>query len=87
MCMYLPACRGRATLAAHGIEPLESRIAPAVLTVNSLADDGSSGTLRFEINKANTVSGNTTIVFSPSFLPRANHKTFTSVRPSISRAI
>lgn len=48
---------GASTLRTTIIEPLESRVAPAgvsILTVTSLADNGGSGTLRSAINKADT---------------------------------
>jgi hypothetical protein len=45
-------CR-RSLPARLRLEPLEDRTAPAVFTVTSTADDGSSGTLRWAICKAN----------------------------------
>ena len=47
------------------IEPLESRIAPAVFTVTTLADSNAPGTLRTEIGLANANAGTAdTIVFA-----------------------
>jgi len=46
------------------IEPLESRIAPAVFMVTSLKDDGSAGTLRSEILLAANKPGANTITFA-----------------------
>jgi predicted outer membrane repeat protein len=50
----------------NSLEPLESRIAPAIFMVTSLADDGSAGTLRSEVTAANTAGGTNTITFSHS---------------------
>jgi len=50
---------------ANSLEPLESRIAPASFLVNSLLDNGAAGTLRTEINLANTAGGSNTITFAP----------------------
>jgi fibro-slime domain-containing protein len=48
------------------IETLEKRILMSSYAVTSLADDGSSGTLRYEIQQADTAGGNQTIIFSPT---------------------
>jgi predicted outer membrane repeat protein len=42
-----------------GLEVLEDRLAPASLLVTSFADDGSVGTLRYEIGQANLAGGDT----------------------------
>src|SRR5262245_63174432 len=47
-------------------EGLEDRVTPSTLTVTSLADDGSAGTLRQAINLANANPGSDTIVFDPA---------------------
>src|SRR5260370_14054824 len=48
------------------LEVLEDRWVPSTFTVNSLLDDGSAGTLRYEIGQANATPGDNTIVFDPT---------------------
>ncbi len=60
------AARPRPTFRPH-LEILEERAVPAVLTVTSLADDGSAGTLRSIISQANSdADSSNTIVFAPA---------------------
>ena len=47
-----------------GVERLESRIAPAIFVVITLADDGSAGTLRDAVQKANAIAGPDVITFA-----------------------
>ena len=48
------------------LEDLEGRRLLSAFTVDSTADDGSSGTLRWAIEQANAASGATTIDFDPT---------------------
>jgi hypothetical protein len=54
---------------------LEGRMLLSTFTVTSTGDDGSAGTLRYEIGVANAAGGNNTIVFSPTVF--ATHQTIT----------
>src|SRR5689334_2445979 len=59
-----PRPRGRSRL---GLECLEGRLSPAVLTVSTLADSG-PGSLRQAITDANAMPGGDAIQFAPAVL-------------------
>lgn len=71
----------RAVSRRPGLEPLEDRRLLATFTVDSLADDGSTGTLRWALNQSNNSSDLDTINFD---LPGTGVKTIkvTSQLPS-----
>ena len=58
--------RSRRSPAGMVVEGLEDRRMLSTYTVTSTLDDGSAGTLRYEINLANTAGGDNTINFSPT---------------------
>ena len=70
--------RHRRPLVLEGLEP---RIALSTFTVNSTLDDGSAGTLRYEIGLANAEGGGSTVNFDPVVF--ATHQTIT-LAPSLS---
>ncbi len=59
-------CRIRRRRYSARIEALESRRLLSTFTVNSTADDGSTGTLRWAIGQANSAGGAETIQFNPT---------------------
>lgn len=62
----MPPMNFLGAMGAGGVEFLEARIAPATFVVTSLADDGSAGTLRDAVQKANASAGTDTITFAPA---------------------
>jgi len=59
-------CRIRRRRHSARFEALESRRLLSMFTVNSTADDGSTGTLRWAIGQANSAGGAETIQFDPT---------------------
>src|SRR5262245_36240891 len=56
----------RRPAARPGVEFLEDRLAPATFTLGSLLDDGSTGTLRDAITRANANGQSNTIIIPGS---------------------
>ena len=61
-----PAVAARRRLSLPGVEQMEPRILLATWTVQSLGDDGATGTLRWAINQVNSASAPGTIDFDLS---------------------
>ena len=90
VCSFFPTKPGRTAprkrrvrTARLTVEPLETRLVPSTFTVNNTLDDGSSGSLRWAINQANSNPGPDTIIFDSSLFSSPRKITLTTALPAL----
>src|SRR6516225_9824868 len=62
----MPSIRKRPHRARLAVQALEDRTVPSTFTVTNLLDDGSVGSLRWAVGKANAIGGDERIDFDPT---------------------